>query len=158
MSLFPTVGKPSVEVTSWPGREIHQQLHEIEMWVHVMPAAAAGQAGQDRRGSPAARVANEEGVFAIEDHARRANRGDPRSEEHTSELQSPMYLVCRLLLEKKKNKEKETELQNKTQAPRNTHCTNKRQASTKLLATTASSRTLRLRELRPSSSASANAN
>src|SRR5215210_154190 len=28
-----------------------------------------------------------------------------RSEEHTSELQSPMYLVCRLLLEKKKNKD-----------------------------------------------------
>src|SRR5208337_85125 len=28
-----------------------------------------------------------------------------RSEEHTSELQSPMYLVCRLLLEKKKNKQ-----------------------------------------------------
>src|SRR5437763_9622866 len=27
---------------------------------------------------------------------------DDRSEEHTSELQSPMYLVCRLLLEKKK--------------------------------------------------------
>src|SRR5437763_4139306 len=29
-------------------------------------------------------------------------RCDWRSEEHTSELQSPMYLVCRLLLEKKK--------------------------------------------------------
>src|SRR5437879_8481991 len=27
-----------------------------------------------------------------------------RSEEHTSELQSPMYLVCRLLLEKKKKR------------------------------------------------------
>src|SRR5437762_6859978 len=27
--------------------------------------------------------------------------GESRSEEHTSELQSPMYLVCRLLLEKK---------------------------------------------------------
>src|SRR5574338_649929 len=27
-----------------------------------------------------------------------------RSEEHTSELQSPWHLVCRLLLEKKKNK------------------------------------------------------
>src|SRR5437762_4948276 len=26
----------------------------------------------------------------------------PRAEEHTSELQSPMYVVCRLLLEKKK--------------------------------------------------------
>src|SRR5205807_2767539 len=30
-----------------------------------------------------------------------------RSEEHTSELQSPCNLVCRLLLEKKKKKEKE---------------------------------------------------
>src|SRR5437763_13553225 len=29
--------------------------------------------------------------------------GLKRSEEHTSELQSPMYLVCRLLLEKKKH-------------------------------------------------------
>src|SRR5690349_22757152 len=29
---------------------------------------------------------------------------DPRSEEHTSELQSRRDLVCRLLLEKKKNK------------------------------------------------------
>src|SRR5947208_12760911 len=29
-----------------------------------------------------------------------------RSEEHTSELQSPDHLVCRLLLEKKKNKKK----------------------------------------------------
>src|SRR5437764_5851121 len=28
-----------------------------------------------------------------------------RSEEHTSELQSPMYLVCRLLLEKKKQRQ-----------------------------------------------------
>src|SRR5258707_7454345 len=28
---------------------------------------------------------------------------EPRSEEHTSELQSRQYLVCRLLLEKKKN-------------------------------------------------------
>src|SRR5437764_13633018 len=32
----------------------------------------------------------------------RAGNGALRSEEHTSELQSPMYLVCRLLLEKKK--------------------------------------------------------
>src|SRR3712207_9575879 len=29
--------------------------------------------------------------------------GQERSEEHTSELQSRQYLVCRLLLEKKKN-------------------------------------------------------
>src|SRR3712207_7727308 len=31
----------------------------------------------------------------------------PRSEEHTSELQSRQYLVCRLLLEKKKKKIKQ---------------------------------------------------
>src|SRR3712207_6975558 len=34
--------------------------------------------------------------------ARRHPRPAPRSEEHTSELQSRQYLVCRLLLEKKK--------------------------------------------------------
>src|SRR3712207_6991110 len=33
---------------------------------------------------------------------RRPDRRGPRSEEHTSELQSRQYLVCRLLLEKKK--------------------------------------------------------
>src|SRR5262245_64329865 len=32
--------------------------------------------------------------------------GQRRSEEHTSELQSLRHLVCRLLLEKKKNKKK----------------------------------------------------
>src|SRR4051794_41590669 len=35
--------------------------------------------------------------------------GGDRSEEHTSELQSPVHLVCRLLLEKKKKK-KNTEV------------------------------------------------
>src|SRR5437763_16650714 len=39
---------------------------------------------------------------AARDHLRGgARRHADRSEEHTSELQSPMYLVCRLLLEKK---------------------------------------------------------
>src|SRR3712207_6994032 len=47
-------------------------------------------------------------VFEEPEHGvgeRRAHsRGDRRrSEEHTSELQSRQYLVCRLLLEKKKN-------------------------------------------------------
>src|SRR2546422_5667376 len=32
------------------------------------------------------------------------SKGWARSEEHTSELQSRLHLVCRLLLEKKKNK------------------------------------------------------
>src|SRR5256885_3773606 len=33
-----------------------------------------------------------------------SSAGDRRSEEHTSELQSPCNLVCRLLLEKKNNR------------------------------------------------------
>ena len=36
-----------------------------------------------------------------------------RSEEHTSELQSRQYLVCRLLLEKKKQKYKKKKIRNK---------------------------------------------
>src|SRR6266487_3382448 len=35
-----------------------------------------------------------------------AREGAARSEEHTSELQSPVHIVCRLLLEKKKKKTK----------------------------------------------------
>src|SRR2546422_7750521 len=35
---------------------------------------------------------------------READEARSRSEEHTSELQSRLHLVCRLLLEKKKNK------------------------------------------------------
>src|SRR5258708_17806585 len=46
----------------------------------------------------------------------------PRSEEHTSELQSPDHLVCRLLLEKKKNTETE-------RATRRAHVTTARRES-----------------------------
>src|SRR5258708_22019314 len=41
--------------------------------------------------------------------------GIPRSEEHTSELQSPDHLVCRLLLEKKKKKARISQLMMRTQ-------------------------------------------
>src|SRR5437879_8696785 len=47
------------------------------------------------------------------DESTAGGRRDPapgRSEEHTSELQSPMYLVCRLLLEKKKKQDRITHL------------------------------------------------
>src|SRR3712207_8355873 len=47
----------------------------------------------------------QEAAYHREQHHPRGHRGlvHPRSEEHTSELQSRQYLVCRLLLEKKKN-------------------------------------------------------
>src|SRR5476649_3090606 len=44
--------------------------------------------------------------------------GDPRSEEHTSELQSHSDLVCRLLLEKKK-KQKNTSIIKKKKKKKN---------------------------------------
>src|SRR3712207_7674311 len=56
-----------------------------------------------RRGRPAAAGPRGRGV-AGGGHLRAPGGADarPRSEEHTSELQSRQYLVCRLLLEKKK--------------------------------------------------------
>src|SRR5688572_32579911 len=47
-------------------------------------------------------------------HPRRRG-GHPRSEEHTSELQSQSNLVCRLLLEKKKKKKKKKSKQTNQQ-------------------------------------------
>src|SRR5437667_5546268 len=45
-------------------------------------------------------------------------RANPRSEEHTSELQSHHDLVCRLLLEKKKKKKKKEERKKTTRKTR----------------------------------------
>src|SRR3712207_8988956 len=50
-------------------------------------------------------VQEERGVRGTQPDDARVPRQHARSEEHTSELQSRQYLVCRLLLEKKKNKQ-----------------------------------------------------
>src|SRR5438552_12978827 len=67
--------------------------------------------------SPGARHAPRPARHARASVARSApSRRRPRSEEHTSELQSPDHLVCRLLLEKKKkknNKKKHIKLKDK---------------------------------------------
>src|SRR3712207_8905569 len=67
--------------------------------------AVPGQGGQ-RRGLVAQLLGR--AAQLVPDLRRPGGRrlADPRSEEHTSELQSRQYLVCRLLLEKKKNKKK----------------------------------------------------
>src|SRR5258708_10908142 len=44
-----------------------------------------------------------------------------RSEEHTSELQSPDHLVCRLLLEKKKRQQRALDTHHPPHAPADTH-------------------------------------
>src|SRR3712207_7871390 len=66
-----------------------------------------------RRDPPSERGVVLEQRSADDDEARvrpvpRDDRGGARSEEHTSELQSRQYLVCRLLLEKKKKKTRKT--------------------------------------------------
>src|SRR2546422_7958470 len=53
-------------------------------------------------------------VLVVDDSTQRAQGvgggvADRRSEEHTSELQSRLHLVCRLLLEKKKNIDKKAQ-------------------------------------------------
>src|SRR5260370_27387118 len=71
---------------------------------------ARRQGGRRRRRGGAAGGGRQRGVRrprAVRDRGRRT----PRSEEHTSELQSHLNLVCRLLLEKK-NKNVERRLMN----------------------------------------------
>src|SRR2546428_9088286 len=64
-----------------------------------------------RRRNGRARSTRERGPAADHDDGAAAE-GGARSEEHTSELQSRSDLVCRLLLEKKKNKESLIQLHN----------------------------------------------
>src|SRR3712207_8418142 len=62
------------------------------------------QRRHDRRGMLAVALTTIFGPFAGVAFSLLAVQYTARSEEHTSELQSRQYLVCRLLLEKKKNK------------------------------------------------------
>src|SRR5258708_29445348 len=61
------------------------------------------------------RIPSQHGRIKLDNPSRAARCQAPatviqedRSEEHTSELQSPDHLVCRLLLEKKKKRTKQT--------------------------------------------------
>src|SRR5690348_17448605 len=57
-----------------------------------------------QRGSAGSRPEPQRGAHVTTHGRPRRDSGTgPRSEEHTSELQSPVHLVCRLLLEKKKS-------------------------------------------------------
>src|SRR3712207_7744443 len=71
----------------------HEQLGDRDL------GDEAVEHGQDPRRNEVAQCA------ADRDDAARQPRVVARSEEHTSELQSRQYLVCRLLLEKKKKKQ-----------------------------------------------------
>src|SRR2546423_13338375 len=57
---------------------------------------------RDGEQSPGFSMNTEEKIRLARQLAAAPSESSPRSEEHTSELQSLAYLVCRLLLEKKK--------------------------------------------------------
>src|SRR2546426_2044329 len=67
-------------------------------------AGRRGTTGARRGGGAPRGEPRDRGGYGAGSSARPVGRH--RSEEHTSELQSPCNLVCRLLLEKKKNKNK----------------------------------------------------
>src|SRR3712207_9073126 len=76
---------------------LHDALPISGHQVCLAREAAVQWVGEDRR------VVMPERVLALPmTFARCSHDPDLRSEEHTSELQSRQYLVCRLLLEKKK--------------------------------------------------------
>src|SRR5687768_17965430 len=70
--------------------------------------------GNQAEVAPASMKLHQKRLARIRSLCRRNRRCDrrsirQRSEEHTSELQSRLHLVCRLLLEKKKKKKKKEE-------------------------------------------------
>src|SRR2546422_5934141 len=78
---------------------LHDALPICSARASSMPAARC------RRGGPSASRTNRARRSSAAARAPGAGVRD-RSEEHTSELQSRLHLVCRLLLEKKKKKER----------------------------------------------------
>src|SRR2546422_4169842 len=69
------------------------------------------------RGSPFVQMRNR----VLKFHRTRLSSHNLRSEEHTSELQSRLHLVCRLLLEKKKQKATVTGSPNAPHYPTHAH-------------------------------------
>src|SRR3712207_7509239 len=66
----------------------------------VISQRPLGIAGSE--GDQPERIEGDDMAWGLSDQRLEQSRGFVRSEEHTSELQSRQYLVCRLLLEKKK--------------------------------------------------------
>src|SRR5207249_5265501 len=85
----------------WPGRSrsgagAARRLHHVSVRAQLPSRDEARGPGTARARRP---LGDE-----LARSARQSRPGAPRSEEHTSELQSRFDLVCRLLLEKKKKK------------------------------------------------------
>src|SRR5688572_32402269 len=94
--IQPSVPSSTAPTSACVTKSTNSSNEPIENWV-LMPTMSSR--------TPAV-------AHAITLHAVDVKNGLPRSEEHTSELQSQSNLVCRLLLEKKKIK-KHNRMKNK---------------------------------------------
>src|SRR5258708_10177199 len=76
----------------------------VTAWRPLIPRPEALNRASFRRNRylPVSQTRHENRLTVELDYEMKTQRDEPRSEEHTSELQSPDHLVCRLLLEKKK--------------------------------------------------------
>src|SRR3712207_7779655 len=75
----------------------HKRANAMPSWVVPSPISKGA-------GCRAPCGTTRDGVSSVRGRSWASSSVQLRSEEHTSELQSRQYLVCRLLLEKKKNK------------------------------------------------------
>src|SRR3712207_8872684 len=82
------------------GETLTSELLRSEIDVELLRRGCAAEEGTITAGGPQAADPHERGSGPLK--AGETIILDIRSEEHTSELQSRQYLVCRLLLEKKK--------------------------------------------------------
>src|SRR5437879_8024887 len=83
------------------------RLHGMDRLRHFWQRVSEGRQIDDLWSQFAADARSSYGFYDRDVDWEEIHKLPHRSEEHTSELQSPMYLVCRLLLEKKKKGQKD---------------------------------------------------
>ena len=69
MVYLPLVGQPEGQLVDGNQRQIDQQLCDVALWIDVVAAAGAGQAGQDGRRSSTTRIADEQAILPIKHNA-----------------------------------------------------------------------------------------
>src|SRR2546422_4811895 len=84
------------EMAARPKRHTNPMAHVSKPQLRSRPFTMHISSAADQNGPDARRQGATTEAYAV------VRRREERSEEHTSELQSRLHLVCRLLLEKKK--------------------------------------------------------
>src|SRR5437879_10559304 len=93
--------RPPPRSTLFPYTTLFRSV-EVARSLELPARVQRGEDQLERRPLVLRMPVDRDAAAVVGDRRRGAVLVQHRSEEHTSELQSPMYLVCRLLLEKKK--------------------------------------------------------